>query len=82
MKLSTLLRLTSFDRRTLLAQDNDFSAHAFSSLLDGEASFFVDVDDGDCSVHASSTRHGCDDRPRNGLYIQKKKKNIYLNIFF
>lgn len=71
MKLCThgyleLLRLTSFDRRTFLAQDNDFSAHGFSSLLDGEASFFIDVDDGDCGVHASSTRHCCDDRPCDG----------------
>lgn len=61
-----MLRLTSFDRRTFFAQDDDFRAHGFPSLLDGEASFFVDVDDGDGGVHASSTWHCCDDRPRDG----------------
>lgn len=44
--------LTSPDQRTFLTQDDDFSAHALSSLLDGQVSFLVHVGDGEGHEHA------------------------------
>lgn len=44
--------LTSPDQRTFLTQDYDFSAHALSSLLDGQVSFLVHVGDGEGHEHA------------------------------
>lgn len=51
------MSLTSPDEGTLLAEDDDLGAHGLPCLLDGQAAFFVHVDDGDGSVHASSSHH-------------------------
>lgn len=49
--------LTSPDEGTLLAEDDDLGAHGLPRLLDGQAAFFVHVDDGDGGVHASPSHH-------------------------
>lgn len=53
--------LTSPDEGALLAEDDDLGAHGLPRLLDGQVAFFVDVDDGDRGVHASSSHHRRDD---------------------
>lgn len=55
--------LTSSNKWALLAQDDDLGAHGLSCLLDGQAAFFIHVDDGDSGVHTSSFCHRCDDSP-------------------
>lgn len=55
--------LTSSDKWTLLAQDNDLGAHGLSRLLDGQTALFVHVDDGDRGEHASSSHHRGNDSP-------------------
>lgn len=55
--------LTSPDKRTLLAQDDDLGAHGLSRLLDGQTAFFIHVDDGDGGVHTSFSHHRRNDGP-------------------
>lgn len=53
----------SSDKWTLLAQDNDLGAHGLSCLLDGQAAFFIYIDDGDSGVHTSTSHHCSNDSP-------------------
>lgn len=55
--------LTSSDKWTLLAQDNDLGAHGLSCLLDGQTAFFIHVENRDSGVHTSFSRHCGDDCP-------------------
>lgn len=53
----------SSDERALLAQDDDLGAHRLASLLDGQITLFVDADDGNGGIYASSSCHCTDDCP-------------------
>lgn len=76
--------LTSPDKRTLLAQDDDLGAHRLACLLNGQAAFFIHVDDGHSGVHASSFHYSSDDSPsyhcQSGINKPQCQKSHFKNM--
>lgn len=52
--------LTSSEERALLADHNDLGTHVLASLLNRQIAVFIDVDERDCGMQASTSSDGCD----------------------